>query len=585
MSESEVSFHARGMHCHGCEHIIEVSVSKLLGVRKVKADYPTEMVTVVFDPALTSTDEIRTATEQHGYRFVSLDDSKSRRRTLQKLAGLILGIAGILLIILFDTEWISQGGAPDISQHMSLYLIFVLGLLTGFHCIGMCGGFVLSYTAADARAGRRSYLSHLLYGAGKTLSYTSIGAMFGLLGAVIAFTPLLRGAAGMLAGAFLIMFGLNNLGLFAPLRRFRLGLPTPIQTFVARQTYSQRRPFVIGLLNGLMIACGPLQAMYVMAAGTGSALEGAKMLFSFGVGTLPVLMSFGVLTTLISGSLTHRLLRTSGAIVVVLGAVMINRGLILTGSGYDLRSIVSTLSKTSKPSPQPSSDSQSPAPSPATQPQSAPAPTFATRPAFQTITMDVIRSGFSPNHFVISKGVPVHWIIDGKEITTCNHRIVVPSLHLEFDVKKGRQVIEFTPDKVGVIPWSCWMGMLHGEFEVLDGPSPGAEQLSIATEAPTVSSNEPASPAPSRDTTYTIKAGDSLRSIAAKLYHDAHRWRDIAAANPALDPRRLRPGQVIKLLETISDGDAIRGNGRDPRSRFGGNAGDARGRGKEIHSH
>ena len=409
---------------------------------------------------------------------------------LEKLAGLIIGVAGILLIILFDTEWISHGGAPDISQHMSLYLIFVLGLLTGFHCIGMCGGFVLSYTADDARAGRRSYLSHLLYGAGKTLSYTTIGAMFGLLGAVVAFTPLLRGVAGMMAGAFLIVFGLNMLGLFAPLRRFRLGLPTPLQAFVERQAHSQHRPFVIGLLNGLMIACGPLQAMYVMAAGTGSAFEGAKMLFAFGVGTLPVLMSFGVLTTLVSGSLTHRLLKVSGVIVVVLGAVMINRGLILTGSGYDLRSIVAALSRTSKPSPQPSSDSQSPAPAGRSQPTSAsatttqPTPVRPARPAFQTITMDVIRSGFSPNHFVLSKGVPVHWIINGKQITTCNHRIVVPSLNLEFDVKKGRQVIEFTPDKAGVIPWSCWMGMLHGEFEVIEGPIAGTEQSPIAPEAP-----------------------------------------------------------------------------------------------------
>ncbi|PWB84321.1 MAG: heavy metal transporter [Methylocystaceae bacterium] len=562
MGESNLSFHARGMHCHGCEHIIEVSVSKLPGVSKVKADYPTEMVTVAFDPALTNIDEIRAAIEQQGYRFISLDDAK-RRRTFPKLAGLILGLAGILLIILLDTEWISQGGVPDISQHMSLQLIFVLGLLTGFHCIGMCGGFVLSYTAADTRTGRRSYLSHLLYGAGKTLSYTSIGAMFGLFGAVVAFTPMLRGVAGMLAGVFLIVFGLNMLGLFAPLRRFRLGLPAPLQAFVyERQVHSRHRPFVIGLLNGLMIACGPLQAMYVMAAGTGSAFEGAKMLFSFGVGTLPVLMSFGVLTTLISGSLTHRLLKFSGVIVVVLGAVMINRGLILTGSGYDLRSIVTTLSRTSKLSPGP----QSPAPAGRSQPTSTPAttpqptPMPAARPAFQTITMDVIRSGFSPNHFVLIKGVPARWIINGKQITTCNHRIIVPSLNLEFDVKKGRQVIEFTPDKTGVISWSCWMGMLRGEFEVIDEPTATIEQTPIAPAASATSGKRTTSVTRMHDNVYTIVAGDSLRSIAIKLYHDAHRWRGIAATNPGLDPRRLRPGQVIKLSEPIGNGDAVQEN-------------------------
>ena len=247
MSDCDVFLHAHGMHCHGCEHIIEVGVGKLAGVRSVKADYPTETVIVAFDPALTDLDAIRATIERAGYRTYEPDDPKRRRGPLEKFGGLLIGLIGILLIIFFDTEWISKGGEPDITQHLSLDLIFVLGLLTGFHCVGMCGGFVLSYTADDASAGRSSYLSHALYGAGKTLSYTLIGASFGLLGGFVAFTPLLRGVAGVLAGAFLIVFGLNMLGLFAPLRRFRLGLPRPLQDFIyAEEARSRHRPFVIG---------------------------------------------------------------------------------------------------------------------------------------------------------------------------------------------------------------------------------------------------------------------------------------------------------------------------------------------------
>ncbi len=183
------------------------------------------------------------------------------------------------------------------------------------------------------------------------------------------------------------------------------------------------------------------------------------MLFAFGLGTLPVLSAFGVLTTLISASLTHRLLKASGVIVVVLGAVMINRGLILTGSGYDLASLAGRLRKSADVS------RQAPAPSPPT--TMAPAPKA---PASQTIEMEANRFGYSPKRFVLSKGVPVKWVIDGKEITNCNKRIVAPALNLEFDVKKGVQTIEFTPAKAGVVPWSCWMGMLRGEFEVVDAP-------------------------------------------------------------------------------------------------------------------
>jgi sulfite exporter TauE/SafE/phage tail protein X len=430
---------------------------------------------------------------------------------------------------------------------MSLDLIFLLGLLTGFHCVGMCGGFVVGYTAANARLGRGSYLSHLLYAGGKTLSYTTIGALFGLVGAVVTFTPMLRGVAGIVAGAFLIVFGLNMLGLFAPLRRFRFGLPAPLQRYVDARAHGSHRPFVIGLLNGLMIACGPLQAMYVMAAGTGSAVEGAKMLLAFGLGTLPVMMSFGVMTTLVSASLTHRLLTASGAIVVVLGAVMINRGFILTGWGYDLQSVVASLRSSSEAPPEPATPQEATPSAPAASaPQataaaaSAPVPA---QPAFQTIVMDVVESGFRPNHFVLVRGVPVHWVVNGKKITPCNRRIVAPTLGLEFDVKKGRQTIEFTPQAAGVIHWSCWMGMLRGDFTVVDAPTRVA-----AAPAPAADS-APATPAtqspPPED--YTIAAGDTLSSIAARLYGDAGRWKAILAANPGLDARRLKPGRRIAL--------------------------------------
>jgi sulfite exporter TauE/SafE len=409
---------------------------------------------------------------------------------------------------------------------MSLDLIFLLGLLTGFHCVGMCGGFVLSYAAEDAELGRPSYRSHILYGAGKTLSYTAIGALFGLAGAVVTFTPLLRGAAGIAAGLFLIVFGLNMLGLFKPLRRFRLALPAPLQRLVETKATGSHRPFVIGLLNGLMIACGPLQAMYVMAAGTGSAVEGAKMLLAFGLGTLPVMLSFGALSTLVSAALTHRLLMASGAIVVALGAVMINRGVILTGWGYDLQSVIGSLRGAAPPSP------------------GAPAPASAPRPetpAFQTIEMEVAAGGFSPNHFTLAKGVPVRWIVDGKDVTTCNKRIIVPSLGLEFDVRPGKQTIAFTPRETGVIRWSCWMGMMRGEFVVTDAPGPLVEVKPAEVKEPQV--KEPVRPVAAP--VYRILAGDTLRGVAKRLYHDPEKWKEIQDANPGLDPRRLRPGMTI----------------------------------------
>ncbi len=276
------------------------------------------------------------------------------------------------------------------------------------------------------------------------------------------------------------------------------------------------------------------------------------MLFAFSVGTLPVLLSFGVLATLISSALTHRLLRFSGMIVVILGAVMINRGLILTGSGYDLRSLITALKK---------AGAVQHAQLPTALPQEMPIGATTTqqlvgaarpRPALQTIEMDVIESGYKPNHFVLVGGVPVKWVINGKQITPCNHRIVVPALNLEFDVKPGLQIIEFTPNKVGTLRWSCWMGMLHGDFEVIEeAPSPAEAVVNrpIPTETEPVGRKEAAVKNETRREQYTIIKRDTLRGIAFKLYHNGKSWHEIAVANPGIAVRRLRPGQAIQLPE------------------------------------
>jgi plastocyanin domain-containing protein len=86
--------------------------------------------------------------------------------------------------------------------------------------------------------------------------------------------------------------------------------------------------------------------------------------------------------------------------------------------------------------------------------------------------MNVTAAGWEPNQFVLRTGVPVKWVIDGQQITSCNSAIKVPSLGLQFNIKKGLQTVEFTPTEAGNIQWSCWMGMIKGVFVVKDGVDP-----------------------------------------------------------------------------------------------------------------
>ena len=157
------------------------------------------------------------------------------------------------------------------------------------------------------------------------------------------------------------------------------------------------------------------------------------------------MIGFGYLATLISHKMTGRLFKVSGVLVLLLGLVMLNQGLVLTGSGFDFNSLLATRSA----------------------PTNANSTTKSTiSNGYQTIKMDVTASGWKPANFFLQEGLPVKWVIDGKEITECNRAIQVPKLGLHFYINPGEQTIEFTPTDEGVISWSCWMGMIDGSFVI-----------------------------------------------------------------------------------------------------------------------
>jgi nucleoid-associated protein YgaU len=72
-------------------------------------------------------------------------------------------------------------------------------------------------------------------------------------------------------------------------------------------------------------------------------------------------------------------------------------------------------------------------------------------------------------------------------------------------------------------------------------PDPVPQPLVVVTDDP------PATSLPVADGTYTIKKKDTLWSIAARHLGNGQRYRDILAANPGLNAKKLPVGKVITL--------------------------------------
>ncbi len=456
-------FKIKGMHCNSCAQLIELKFKDK--VENIKVSYSKEQAEIEFNPEKISEQEIKEIIETGGYECINnskepneeikeepkkeiIEEQKPKKKFSNYVPLIIAGIGLILIIYFIFTKFnihLPNFDFTSLDSNASLILLFVAGLLTGFHCIAMCGGFLVSYTAKNAIKGHKSFKQHLVYGASKTISYTIIGAIFGLIGSIFLFTPALRGGIAIFAGVFMMFYAFSMFGLgFFKKFQFNPKFLTKISTKKYSGAYFS--PMMTGLLNGLFIACGPLQALYIYAAGTGSPIQGGISLMVFGLGTLPVMLGFGGLANAISSKATRRILRLSAIIVLILGLIMLNRGLALTGSGYDIKSIATGLKGVNGITGNVILDSE----------------------GYQIIEMDVTRYGWEPDQFVLQKDIPVKWIINGKEITGCNNAIQVPKLNLEFDIKQGEQIIEFTPTEEGVIPWSCWMGMISGTFIVTD---------------------------------------------------------------------------------------------------------------------
>lgn len=273
----------RGMYCPNCEKRITAALGKLDGVKAVQVDYASGRAVIESKKPLDR-EQLQSALHDLGYE---LSDGADELTRAASLLAVILGLAVILdRVGLLNRLVPRQLGVSG----MSYSLFFVTGLLTSAHCVTMCGGINLSQSLPGR--GKRSVL---LYNAGRVASYTLIGALLGtagylLGGGPLAVSPLLQGAVKLLAGAFMLLAGINLLGLFPALRRLRLPLP--------RLRGSSRLPFVIGLLNGLM-PCGPLQAMQLAALGTGSPLNGALSMLYFSLGTVPLMLSLGGLVALL----------------------------------------------------------------------------------------------------------------------------------------------------------------------------------------------------------------------------------------------------------------------------------------------
>jgi sulfite exporter TauE/SafE len=182
----------------------------------------------------------------------------------------------------------------------AILVSFSIGFLGSLHCVGMCGGLIATFSSSRQKTW---WLGLSVYQLGRISTYTIMGAMSGILGAVFSGIPGFHHAQvllSILAGIMMITFGLHIAGWmpdpFAKsLRRiYRLtGLSRWV--FIARTSTRPMSWFIVGLINGLL-PCGLVYAGLSYSLTAGNVPQSILMMLSFGLGTIPAMMFAPYLT-------------------------------------------------------------------------------------------------------------------------------------------------------------------------------------------------------------------------------------------------------------------------------------------------
>ena len=206
-----------------------------------------------------------------------------------------------------------------------------LGLVTGIHCVGMCGPLALALPVVGKS--KPAYLAgRLIYNAGRAITYTIMGVLIGLAGEAFAIGGLQRWVSMGVGILILLSLALVYLG-FMPRIMEALGIWKAfgkLQRIWKAQFQNKRYTglLTLGLINGLL-PCGPVYVALAGAAATGSAATAGLFMLLFGIGTLPMMLTVSLAGKLIQMPLRQKLQKLVPASAAIVAVLLILRGMAL----------------------------------------------------------------------------------------------------------------------------------------------------------------------------------------------------------------------------------------------------------------
>jgi len=437
-----------GLHCKACEILTEDALREIKNVKRATVNYKSGEAEIFYDGETPEMKEIKNRLEAAGYGLGKIAGYARSSNFSNSVT-----VISLILILFWAFNQINFDRSGWLNQDFSWPIAILIGLIAGVStCLALVGGLVMGLAANYAQnhpeaSPRQKFRPHLLFNAGRIIGFFILGGVLGSLGGIFKFSAFANSLITIFVGLVILVLGLKLLNIFPAIKRLDFSLPKSWGRIL-----KVNNPLILGALT-FFTPCGFTQAMQLYALNAGGFLSGGLIMALFALGTAPGLLGIGGLSSFLSRRKSSIFFQAAGIVIIVFALFNLSNGYkllkISTAADAGARNRVNGENQSKD-----STNSEN--------------SLDRAGKEIQIIKMTESGSGYSPNKFTIIKDRPVRWIITAEAPYSCASALIVPSLNIRQQLKRGENIIEFTPTKIGSIPFSCSMGMYTGSFQVVE---------------------------------------------------------------------------------------------------------------------
>jgi sulfite exporter TauE/SafE/copper chaperone CopZ len=311
------TFNVSGTHCASCKILIEDILNEQGFIKKSKVNLKKETVEIETDNDASPSeiaDILTDKIQSHGYTL-SIEKITTAKESDEVIWKAIpIGLVFLIFFFLLQKSGVLNLGLGNKTTPVTSFVIGIIASVSS--CLAIVGGLVLSLSAKVSQDNVGDKKNFILFHSGRLVGFGLLGGVLGALGQVIGINFTFTAILGIIASLVMLVLGFNLTGIFA---KNHITLPSGIFNFFRKIEHKTLTPLLIGF-GTFFLPCGFTQAMQVAALSSGSFTGGMLIMFTFALGTLPMLslLSFG------SASFAHSkhaslFFKSAGIVVIGLG--------------------------------------------------------------------------------------------------------------------------------------------------------------------------------------------------------------------------------------------------------------------------